>query len=86
MTQSERFDAQGRFIRRYLPELASVPDKFIHAPWTMPAAEQKRIGVVVGSDYPAPIADHATQRAQALALFKAAATEHQATSVLADRQ
>jgi len=35
VTQSERFDAQGQFIRRYLPELAGVPDKFIHAPWAM---------------------------------------------------
>ena len=36
VTQSERFDPQGQFIRRYLPELARVPDRFIHAPWTMP--------------------------------------------------
>ena len=70
VAQSERFDPQGNFIRRYLPELAALPDKFIHAPWTLAAAEQKRIGVVVGIDYPAPIVDHTIQRAQALALFK----------------
>jgi len=73
VTQSERFDAQGRFIRRYLPELAGVADRYIHAPWTMPAAEQSRCGVVIGRDYPAPIVDHAVQRAQALALFRSAA-------------
>ena len=73
VTQSERFDAQGNFIRRYLPELANVPAKFIHAPWTMPAAEQARVGVIVGRTYPAPVVEHAVQRAKALALFKGAA-------------
>jgi deoxyribodipyrimidine photo-lyase len=70
VTQSERFDAQGVFIRRYLPELASLPDKFIHAPWTLPLAEQHRLGCVIGRDYPLPVVDHAVQRVRALALFK----------------
>ncbi|KVW96677.1 cryptochrome/photolyase family protein [Thiobacillus denitrificans] len=73
VTQSERFDAQGKFIRRYLPELAHVPDTFIHSPWTLPAAEQQRAGCVIGRDYPLPIVDHAVQRGLALALFKQAA-------------
>jgi deoxyribodipyrimidine photo-lyase len=72
VTQSERFDAQGAFIRRYLPELASVQDRFVHAPWTMPAAEQQRVGCIIGRDYPAPMVDHAVQRALALALFRQA--------------
>jgi deoxyribodipyrimidine photo-lyase len=72
VTQSERFDAEGHFIRRYLPELARVPEKFIHAPWTMPAAEQQRSGCVIGRDYPLPIVDHAVQRGLALALFRQA--------------
>jgi deoxyribodipyrimidine photo-lyase len=71
--QSERFDAQGKFIRCYLPELAKVPDKYIHAPWTMPAAEQQRVGCAIGRDTPAPIVDHTVQRALALALFRQAA-------------
>lgn len=70
VAQSERFDPQGTFIRRYLPELAALPDKLIHAPWRLAVAEQKRMGVLVSIDYPAPIVDHTTQRAQALALFK----------------
>lgn len=74
VTQSERFDPEGRFIRRYVPELAAVPDRFIHAPWTLPAADQQRLGCVIGRDYPAPVVDHAVQRAQALALFKSAAS------------
>ena len=69
VTQSERFDPKGRFIRRYLPELKAVPDKFIHAPWTLPPLEQRACGVVIGHDYPAPIVDHATQRVSALALY-----------------
>ncbi|MDH5263465.1 MAG: DNA photolyase family protein [Betaproteobacteria bacterium] len=71
VTQSERFDPQGRFIRRYLPELAKVPDRFVHAPWTMPPLEQQAAGCVIGRDYPAPVVDHAAQRERALALFKA---------------
>lgn len=73
VTQSERFDPQGRFIRRYVPELAAVPDKYVHAPWQMPVAVQEACGVVVGRDYPPPIVDHAQARAVTLALFKGAA-------------
>jgi deoxyribodipyrimidine photo-lyase len=69
VTQSQRFDPQGRFVRRYLPELSRVPDAFIHAPWTMPAAVQQAAGCVIGTDYPAPIVDHAVQREKALALY-----------------
>ncbi len=64
VTQSENFDPQGKFIRRYLPELAAVPDKFIHAPW-------KHLGGTPG--YPPPIVDHAQARAITLELFKPAA-------------
>jgi deoxyribodipyrimidine photo-lyase len=70
VTQSERFDPEGRFIRRYVPELAAVPDKYLHAPWKMLPAEQTRCGVVVGRDYPGPIVDHARARAATLALFR----------------
>ena len=73
VTQSEKFDAAGRFIRRYLPEFAQVPDRYVHAPWKMPADEQKRAGCAIGRDYPAPIVDHAVQRALALELFRLAA-------------
>ena len=71
MTQSEKFDAEGRFIRRYIPELATVPAKYIHAPWTMDAARQAACGVTIGRDYPAPVVDHALARNRTLARFKA---------------
>ena len=69
VTQSRRFDPDGAFIRRYVPELAALDDDAIHAPWTVPPAVQQASGVVIGRDYPAPIVDHARSRAQALALF-----------------
>jgi len=69
VAQSEKFDADGKFIRRYLPELASLDAKSIHAPWRLSAALQQAAGMVIGRDYPAPIVDHATARAAALALF-----------------
>ena len=71
VTQSERFDSRGKFIRKYLPELAKVPDNFIHAPWLMPSGEQQACGVVIGRDYPSPVVDHSVQREKALALYKA---------------
>jgi len=72
VTQSERFDPQGKFIRRHVPELAGVPDRYIHAPWTLPPVEQQARGSVIGADYPAPVVDHAVQRGRALAMYKAA--------------
>jgi len=70
VTQSEKFDPDGRFIRRYVPELERVPAKFIHAPWRMGAAEQAACGVTIGRDYPAPVVDHAAARARTLARFR----------------
>ena len=70
ITQSERFDTQGKFIRKYVPELKNVTDKFIHAPWLLPPLEQQARECVMGRDYPLPIVDHATQRDRALALYK----------------
>ncbi|TXI78778.1 MAG: deoxyribodipyrimidine photo-lyase [Dechloromonas sp.] len=69
VTQSEKFDPDGKFIRRYVPELARVPDKYIHAPWQMGRIEQEAIGVVIGRDYPAPLVDHAQARNDTLARY-----------------
>jgi deoxyribodipyrimidine photo-lyase len=69
ITQSEKFDPEGRFIRRYVPELAGVPTKKIHAPWQMGRVEQEALGVLIGRDYPAPIVDHASAREETLARY-----------------
>ncbi|VFS85533.1 Deoxyribodipyrimidine photo-lyase [Kluyvera cryocrescens] len=65
-TQGERFDKSGEFIRHWLPELKSVPDKAIHQPWTW--AEKQ--GVTL--DYPQPVVDHAQARVATLAAYETA--------------
>ncbi|HMN93592.1 MAG TPA: deoxyribodipyrimidine photo-lyase [Hydrogenophaga sp.] len=69
VTQSEKFDPQGRFIRRYLPALAGLPDGAIHAPWLAREMERQAAGVQLGLDYPKPLVDHAVAREQTLARY-----------------
>ena len=57
--QGEKFDPEGVYVRTWVPELARVPQKYIHAPWTMPADVQRAVRTIIGHDYPAPIVDHA---------------------------
>lgn len=78
VTQSEKFDADGKFIRKYVPELQACTIKEIHAPWLMPPLRQQALGLMIGKDYPSPIVDHAMRREQALALYKQAS--HQAST------
>ncbi len=70
--QQQRFDPDGRYVRRYLPELARVPDSYLAEPWRMPAGEQQRAGCLIGRDYPAPIVEHKTARLAALDRYRAA--------------
>ena len=70
VTQAERFDPDGEYIRRWVPELAHVPAPHIHAPWTADPASLRRWNVVLGTTYPRPIVDHATARTEALAALK----------------
>ena len=69
VTQSEKFDPEGAFIRRYVPELAKVPVKYLHAPWRLPPLEQQAEGCVIGRDYPAPVVDHDLSRKVTLARY-----------------
>ncbi len=62
MTQGEKFDPDGTYVRRLVPELKDVPTKFIHRPWEAKLDVLQSAGVVIGQTYPAPIVDHATAR------------------------
>ena len=69
VTQSEKFDPEGKFIRRYLPALAALPDKLIHAPWLARPVDLAAAGITLGSDYPLPVVDHAVAREKTLARY-----------------
>lgn len=68
--QQARFDPEGEYVRRYVPELADVPDEYLAEPWTMPPEVQERVGCRIGRDYPAPIVDHAQARREALDRYR----------------
>ena len=75
VTQSEKFDPEGKFIRRYLPALAALPDKLIHAPWLARPVDLAAAGIALPKDYPLPVVDHAAAREKTLlryAVVKAA--------------
>lgn len=69
VTQGERFDPHGDYVRTFVPELSGLPASVIHQPWTAPPLLLQEAGVRLGSTYPAPIVDHASARTRALAAF-----------------
>lgn len=66
LTQSEKFDPEGKFIRRYLPQLGKLSARQIHAPWRVPAMELQMAGITLGRDYPHPLLQHDEARARTL--------------------
>jgi deoxyribodipyrimidine photo-lyase len=70
--QGQKFDPNGNYIRRWVPELAEVPIKFIHTPWKMPIEVQSAAACVIGQDYPEPIIDHKWARERTLAAYNEA--------------
>lgn len=70
VTQGEKFDPGGTYVRQWVPELAKMPAKSIHAPWLASQDELKKAGVVIGDTYPRPIVDHAEARKRALAGYE----------------
>ena len=68
--QQQRFDPAGEYVRRYVPELAEVPDDYLAEPWTMPDHVQEQARCRIGHDYPAPIVDHAIARREALDRYR----------------
>jgi deoxyribodipyrimidine photo-lyase len=69
----ERFDPDGRYVRRYVPELQTVPDRFLAEPWTMPRDTQDAFDCVLGRDYPEPVVDRKAARERAVERYRAAA-------------
>lgn len=72
LIQSEKFDAEGRFIRRYLPALTKLPDRMIHAPWLAKPADLEAAGITLGRDYPSPVVNHKDARIKTLARYATA--------------
>lgn len=70
--QGRKFDPEGEYVLRWVPELAAVPVKYIHSPWEMSVEEQRKAGVVLGQHYPAPIVDHGFARQRVLAAYSKA--------------
>lgn len=69
VTQGKKFDAQGEYTRRFVPELVKLPDKYLFAPWEAPAEVLQQAGVVLGKTYPEPVVDLRASREQALAAY-----------------
>ncbi len=69
ISQGEKFDPRGNYVRTWCPELAQLPDKWLHQPWQAPPEILARAGIRLGSDYPVPVVSHAIAREVALAAF-----------------
>ena len=75
VSQGEKFDPDGAYVRTWVPELARLPDRWVHAPWTAPAAVLDQAGIVLGRDYPLPVQDLAAGRKRALETYRATVRE-----------
>ena len=75
IVQAKKFDPDGAYVRRWLPELRRVHGAAVHEPWTLSPIEQRAAGCVIGRDYPAPLVEHHPPRARALAAYRQARME-----------
>lgn len=70
MTQGEKFDPEGNYVRKWVPELAALPNEWIQRPWEAPPEILRQAGITLGKEYPKPIVDHKKARDKALAAFQ----------------
>jgi deoxyribodipyrimidine photo-lyase len=70
VTQGEKFDKQGMYVRRWVPEIAGLPNKYLHKPWEAPDGVLDEAGITLGEDYPQPIVDHREARQAALDAYE----------------
>ena len=70
IAQGQKFDPEGEYVKRWCPELADMPKKFLHAPWEAPAMTLASAGIELGKTYPEPIVDHKTARQGALDAYE----------------
>ena len=70
VSQGERYDPEGGYVRRWVPELKDVPGRYLHKPWNAPADVLKEAGVVLGETYPAPLVNHRLARERALEAYQ----------------
>jgi deoxyribodipyrimidine photo-lyase len=68
--QGQKFDPDGAYVKKYVPELSGVPARYVHAPSEMPESVARETGVRIGRDYPAPIVDHSEERRKALRRYR----------------
>jgi deoxyribodipyrimidine photo-lyase len=73
ITQARRFDPDGDYVRRWVPELSGLDDKRVHAPWELGPLDLEVAGITLGETYPWPIVDHAEARERTLVAYAAAA-------------
>ncbi len=76
MGQGEKFDTDGAYVRRWVPELSGLPDQAIHSPWTADPRVLRAAGVTLGANYPKPIINHDFARNRALQALKQTKTDH----------
>jgi len=74
IAQGEKFDSSAAYVRRWIPEIAKLPNKLIHSPWKASASQLEEASVNLGENYPKPIVDHGAARTRALAAYQSIRT------------
>jgi deoxyribodipyrimidine photo-lyase len=78
--QGRKFDPDGAYVRRWVPQLARLETRYVHAPWQAPAESLEGAGVDLGRDYPTPIVEHRTGRERFLAVASRHVAKHKRRS------